>query len=103
MPAFFRTQVFPPSTVLYTPRPKPVTYRIRASTGLVGSSKMCVAAVGSIPLLDFVQVLPPSLLMQTPPRYFSTPPRRHIFGRGKSWVQLFTLHMRPRTFGSNST
>src|SRR5580693_2600335 len=54
------------------------------------------------PLFDFAQVFPPSLLMQTPPRYFPTPERRHIFGRGRSWVQLFTLQARPLTTGSKT-
>src|SRR5262245_41244453 len=55
-----------------------------------------------MPLLDLVQLLPPSRLKQTPPRYFETLLRRHILGRGRSWVQLFTLHTRPFTSGSNS-
>src|SRR5215471_19242869 len=84
MPLFFRAQVFPPFVLLYTPRPNAATYKVRESEGLVGSRRMCVAADCSIPSLDFDHVLPPSWLMQTPPRYFATPPCRHIFGRGKS-------------------
>src|SRR5690349_6475308 len=64
---------------------------------------MCVAAVSSIPSFDFVHVFPPSSLRQTPPLYVSSDVCRHIFGRGRSWVPLFTLHMRPRTFGSKTT
>src|SRR5690242_12283038 len=75
---------------------------MRASTGLLGSSRMWVAAVCSIPLLDFVHVFPPSTLVQTPPRYFEIPVRLHIFGRGRSCVPLFTLQTRPFTSGSSS-
>ena len=69
----------------------------------MGSSKMSVAAVSSIPVLDFFQVRPPSSLRHTPPLYVSTEVRRHILGRGRSCVPLLTLHIRPRTFGSNTT
>src|SRR5215475_7157838 len=62
---------------------------------------MCVAADCSIPSFDFFQVLPPSALRQTPPRYFATLLCRHILGRGKSCVQLFTLQTPPRTSRSN--
>src|SRR5207249_7288439 len=55
-----------------------------------------------IPSFDFVQDLPPSSLRHTPPRKFPTPFRLHIFGRGKSCVQLFTLQARPLTSGSNT-
>src|SRR5580698_2946083 len=55
-----------------------------------------------MPSFDFAQVFPPSLLMQTPPRYFPTAERRHIFGRGRSCVQLFTLQTRPLTAGSKT-
>src|SRR5207249_845674 len=102
MPLFFSLQLLPPSTLLYTPRPKAATYSTRAAGGLVESNKMCVAAVSSIPSFDFVQVLPPSSLRHTPPRKFPTPFRLHIFGRGKSCVQLFTLQARPLTSGSNT-
>src|SRR5262245_8852387 len=68
IPRFFRDQVWPPSVLLYTPRPKPATYRTRASGGLLGSSRICVAAVSSMPVFDFRQVLPPSSLTQTPPK-----------------------------------
>src|SRR5437762_4399845 len=68
MPLFFSFQRLPPSTLLYTPRPKAATYRTRAVGGLVGSKRTCVAAVSSIPPFDFVQLLPPSSLRHTPPR-----------------------------------
>src|SRR5258705_234498 len=68
MPAFFSFQLFPPSVLLYTPRPKAETYKTRDSGGLAGSNRMCVGAVSSIPSFDFVQVRPPSSLLHTPPR-----------------------------------
>src|SRR6267142_3031332 len=102
MPLFFSFQRLPPSTLLYTPRPKAATYRTRAVGGLVGSKRTCVAAVSSSPPYDLVQVLPPSSLRHTPPRKSRIPFRLHIFGRGKSCVQLFTLQTRPFTSGSNS-
>src|SRR5262249_36333362 len=39
-PLFFAAQLFPPSVLLKTPRPKPVTYSTRASLLLFGSSRM---------------------------------------------------------------
>jgi hypothetical protein len=47
-------------------------------------------------------VLPPSSVTSTPPLYLDTAWRRHIFGRGRSWMPLATAHARPFTSGSNS-
>jgi hypothetical protein len=55
-----------------------------------------------MPAFDFVQVRPPSSLTHTPPLNFELERVLHIFGRGKSCVPLFALHILPRTFGSNS-
>src|SRR5947209_12028419 len=63
---------------------------------------MWVAAVSSIPFFDFAQVLPLSSLRHTPPLQAETAVCRHIFGRGRSCVPLFTLQARPFTFGSKT-
>src|SRR3954451_18641838 len=84
IPWFFGVQDLPPLLLLYTPRPKPATYNTRAFVGLFGSSRMCVAPVSSMPVLDLRQVFPPSSLTQTPPLNFAGSVCRHIFGRGRS-------------------
>ena len=62
-----------------------------------------MTAVSGIPLLDGVQVRPPSVDTPTPPWKRSGSVRRHIFGRGRSCVPLKAPHMRPFTSGSNAT
>src|ERR1700723_3023463 len=79
------------------------THRVLFPGGLDGSSRMCVGAVSGIPVLEGFQVLPPSILVQTPPLYCVTEARRHILGRGRSCVSLITPHILPRTAGSNAT
>src|SRR5581483_7206030 len=96
-PLFFNDHDAPPSSDRNTPRPYPATYSDPPS------SRTWVAAVGGMPFVIGCHVLPPSSLRATPPRKRSGDVRRHILGRGRSCVPLIAAHMRPLTFGSNST
>jgi hypothetical protein len=56
-----------------------------------------------MPTFDGVHVRPPSFETPTPPLKVSGSVRRHIFGRGRSWVPLKAPHIRPFTSGSKAT
>ena len=60
-------------------------------------------ADSSMPVFDTVQWRPPSVESATPPRKRAGSVRRHIFGRGRSWVPLKPPQTRPFTSGSNAS
>src|SRR4029453_13720043 len=100
-PAFLSCHVRPSSVDLYTPRPNAVAYTARRPRGLAGSTRTWVIALSAIPPFEGVQVRPPSVDTPTPPWNFSGSVRRHIFGRGRSWVPLNAPQGGPFPPGSN--
>ena len=62
-----------------------------------------MTADSAMPAFDGVQCRPPSVETATPPWNRAGSVRRHIFGRGRSWVPLKAPHTRSFTSGSNAT
>src|SRR5579871_2390918 len=111
MPLFFRAQVAPPSVDLNTPPgftglpipevPKLVTYTVRRSGGLFGSTITCVVGPRSGP--QDCHCMPASSVRQTPPTKYCAKEVLNIFRRGRSCAPLQTDHARFFTSGSNAS